>query len=115
MINKNIDRPDWTKLIKNKKIDLTKNVHHDRLLNDKIKDVIASTDFLVNYANDYDLYVSICNYYKIPIRGTAIGFGATDLIYRVLNSIEIDCLYIVSPSFMMVDVYCKMIGININL
>ena len=46
MINKkNIDRPDWTKLIKNKKIDLTKNVHHDRLLNDKIKDVIASTDF----------------------------------------------------------------------
>ena len=61
MINKkNIDRPDWTKLIKNKKIDLTKNVHHDRLLNDKIKDVIASTDFLVNYANDYDLYVSIC-------------------------------------------------------
>tara|TARA_B100000424_G_scaffold177673_1_gene137302 strand:+ start:11 stop:901 length:891 start_codon:yes stop_codon:yes gene_type:complete len=113
MINKkNIDRPDWTKLIKNKKIDLTKNVHHDRLLNDKIKDVIASTDFLVNYANDYDLYVSICNYYKIPIRGTAIGFGATDLIYRVLNSIEIDCLYIVSPSFMMVDVYCKMIGMK---
>ena len=27
MINKkNIDRPDWTKLIKNKKIDLTKNL-----------------------------------------------------------------------------------------
>ncbi len=113
MINKrNIERPDWTKLIKNKKIDLTKNVHHDRLLNDKIKNVIASADFLVNYANDSDLYVSICNYYKIPIRTTAIGFGATDLIYRVLNSIEIDCLYIVSPSFMMVDVYCKMIGMK---
>jgi len=113
MINKkNIERPDWTKLIKHKKIDLTKNVHHDHILNEKIKEIIANTGFLVNYANDSDLYIAICNYYKIPIERTAIGFGATDLIHRVLNSIDIDCLYIVNPTFMMVDVYCKMIGIK---
>jgi len=113
MINKkNIDRPDWTKIIKNKQIDLTKNVHHDRILNEKIKEIISNTNFIVNYANDSDLYGAICNYYKIPLKNTAIGFGATDLIHRVLNSIDIDCLYIVNPSFMMVDVYCKMIGIK---
>ena len=112
IIKKNIERPDWTKVVKDKKIDLTKNVHYDRILNEKLKEILFSSDFLINYANDYNVYNAICSYYKIPLKKTAIGFGATDLINRILNSIKINCLYIVNPSFMMVDVYCKMIGLN---
>ena len=36
----------------------------------------------------------------------SVGFGATDLI-QVINSIKVEKLYIVNPSFAMVDVYCK--------
>jgi histidinol-phosphate aminotransferase len=113
MLNKkDIKRPDWKKIIQDKKIDLTKNVHHDKILNDKIKNIIQNSNFILNYANDSKVYRSISQYYKIPIENISIGFGATDLIQRVINSIKIDKLYIVNPSFMMVDVYCKMIGLD---
>ena len=76
MLNqKNILRPDWTKILHPKKIDLSKNVHHDRILNEKIKDLISNSDFLINYANDYTVYKSISNYYKLPVENIAVGFG----------------------------------------
>jgi histidinol-phosphate aminotransferase len=110
--NREIERPDWKKLIQDKKIDLTKNVHHDKILNNKIKDIIKNSNFILNYANDSKVYKSISQYYKISVQNISIGFGATDLIQRVINSIKIDKLYIVNPSFMMVDVYCKMINLD---
>jgi len=110
--NREIIRPDWKKIIQDKKIDLTKNVHYDKILNDKIKNIIQNSNFILNYANDSKIYQSISQYYKIPVKNISIGFGATDLIQRVINSIKIDKLYIVNPSFMMVDVYCKMIGLD---
>lgn len=110
--NRDIERPDWKKVIQDKKIDLTKNVHHDKILNDKIKDIIQNSNFILNYANDSKIYKSIAQYYKISVENISIGFGATDLIQRVINSIKIDKLYIVNPSFMMVDVYCKMINLD---
>ena len=113
MLNKkDIKRPDWKKIIQEKKIDLTKNVHHDKILNDKIKYIIQNSNFILNYANDSRIYKSISQYYKIPIENISIGFGATDLIQRVINSIKVEKLYIVNPSFMMVDVYCKMINLD---
>ena len=110
--NREIERPDWKKLIQDKKIDLTKNVHHDKILNNKIKDIIKNSNFILNYANDSKVYKSISQYYKISVQNISIGFGATDLIQRVIYSIKIDKLYIVNPSFMMVDVYCKMINLD---
>lgn len=110
--HRKIERPDWKKIIQDKKIDLTKNVHYDKILNDKIKDIIKNSDFILNYGNDSKIYKSISQYYKISVENISIGFGATDLIQRVINSIKIDKLYIVNPSFKMVDVYCKMIGLD---
>lgn len=110
--HRKIERPDWKKIIQDKKIDLTKNVHYDKILNDKIKDIIKNSNFILNYGNDSKIYKSISQYYKISVENISIGFGATDLIQRVINSIKIDKLYIVNPSFKMVDVYCKMIGLD---
>ncbi len=112
MNNREIVRPDWKKITHDKKIDLTKNVHHDKILNDKIKDIIQNSNFILNYGNESKIYESISRYYKISVKNLSIGFGATDLIQRVINSIKIDKLYIVNPSFMMVHVYCKMIDLD---
>ena len=57
--NREIVRPDWKKIIQDKKIDLTKNVHYDKILNDKIKNIIQNSNFILNYANDSKIYQSI--------------------------------------------------------
>jgi histidinol-phosphate/aromatic aminotransferase/cobyric acid decarboxylase-like protein len=88
--NREIVRPEWKKIIQDQKIDLTKNVHHDKILNDKIKNIIQNSNFILNYANDSKIYQSISQYYKISVENISIGFGATDLIQRVINSIKID-------------------------
>ena len=114
MISKNdISRPDWTLETIDKAIDLSKNVHFDYKLNKEIKKIFnEKKNFIINYANDYDLYKSISEYYKIPLTKLAIGFGATDLIQRTIFSLEIKKLYIVKSAFMMTDVYCKMINLD---
>ena len=52
MNNREIVRPDWKKITHDKKIDLTKNVHHDKILNDRIKSIIQNSNFILNYANE---------------------------------------------------------------
>ena len=103
-----ICRPDWTKEKISKGIDLSKNVHHDKILNEKIKEIIYRSNFILNYANDFKVYEAISKYYDVNLENLAIGFGATDMIDRTLRAIQIKKLFIVKPSFMMVDVYCKM-------
>ena len=65
--NREIVRPEWKKIIQDQKIDLTKNVHHDKILNDKIKNIIQNSNFILNYANDSKIYQSISQYYKISV------------------------------------------------
>ena len=103
-----IIRPDWTKEKESNEIDLSKNVHHDKILNEKIKEIIYKGNFILNYANDFKVYEAISKYYDVNLENLAIGFGATDIIDRTLRAIQIKKLFIVKPSFMMVDVYCKM-------
>ena len=91
MISRNyIERPDWTLKLPDNDIDLSKNVHYDDILNEKLKTLIKEKQkFIINYANDYKLYKSISDYYKIQIDKVAIGFGATDLIQRTIFSLDI--------------------------
>ena len=105
-------RPDWTKNKISKEIDLTKNVHHDKILNNKIKKIIYRSKFILNYPNDFKVYKAISKYYGVNIKNIAIGFGATDVIYRTLRAIKIKKLFIVNPTFGMVSVYCKMINLD---
>ena len=73
MINKkNIERPDWTKLIKHKKIDLTKNVHHDHILNEKIKEIIANKNLKIDLEIDGGINFDNCK--------AAIDAGANVLV-----------------------------------
>jgi len=110
-----IIRPDWTLQKESRGIDLSRNVAHDRILNKKIKHIISKSNFFLDYANEYVLYKSISDYYKIDLKNLAIGFGATDIIDRIIRSIKIKKLFIVKPFFGMVDVYCKMNNVNYEL
>ena len=113
----NFSRPSWTnKIIENKEIDLSKNVHFDSKLNIKVKEIINNKQkFILNYGNEYDLYESICNYYKLDINKVAIGYGASDILQRVIFSLDIQKLYIVNNPFAMIEVYCKMINLDYEI
>ena len=118
MLSKNnFSRPSWTnKSLDNKEIDLSKNVHFDSKLNIKVKEIINNKQrFILNYGNEYDLYESICNYYKLDINKVSIGYGASDILQRVIFSLDIQKLYIVSNPFAMIEIYCKMINLDYEL
>jgi histidinol-phosphate aminotransferase len=106
-----IQRPDWTIPKRSTyKIDLSKNVHYDRILDNQLKELMQEIPNFNNYPNEYDLYKSISDYYKIDIKKLAIGFGATDILDRLIRCLDFDTLYIVSPTFEMIEIYCHLIN-----
>ncbi len=117
MLSKNIiNRPPWTnKVIEEREIDLSKNVHFDSKLNITVKKIINNKNNILNYGNEYSLYESICNYYKLDINKLAIGYGATDILQRLIFSLDIKKLYIAKHAFEMIEVYCKMINLKYEI
>lgn len=117
MLSKNeISRPTWTnKIIDKRDIDLSKNVHFDSELNVKVKKIIYKKNYILNYGNEYSLYESICNYYKLDINRLAIGYGATDILQRLIFCLDIKKLYIAKHAFAMIEIYCKMINLNYEI
>ena len=61
------------------------------------------------------MYESICNYYKLDINKLAIGYGATDILQRLIFSLDIKKLYIAKHAFEMIEVYCKMINLKYEI
>ena len=105
-----VDRPDWNIHKDIVKLDLSKNVHYDKILDNECKRLLYSIDNINSYPNEFVLYKSISNYYQVPINNIAIGFGATDVIERAIKSLDYRRLVIVSPTFEMVEVYCQLNG-----
>jgi histidinol-phosphate/aromatic aminotransferase/cobyric acid decarboxylase-like protein len=106
-----VARPNWN-IKKNQtySIDLSKNVHYDHLLNQCIQQELVTLYNYCRYPDEYHIYSAISNYYTIPIEQLALGFGATDIIERTIRLLNFKTLYIVSPTFEMVEVYCNLAG-----
>ena len=104
-----INRPSWVKSENYKKINLSNNVHFDKILSKKVHNILKKkiNDNHLRYADPLKIYRSISKYYKVPIRCLSIGFGATDIISRIIKILDVETFYIVNPSFEMVKVYCK--------
>ncbi len=112
----NIIRPTWTnKIIDERDIDLSKNVHFDSELNNRVKKIIDQKNYILNYGNEYGLYESICNYYKLDINRVAIGYGATDILQRLIFCLDVKKLYIAKHAFAMIEIYCKMINLDYEI
>ena len=103
-----LDRPSWIIDKATYNIDLSRNIHYDDILANKIKQELAQHVSFHDYPNEYNLYLSISSYYKIPIKQLTIGYGATEIIERIFKSLPFDDVYIVEPTFEMVQVYCKL-------
>jgi histidinol-phosphate/aromatic aminotransferase/cobyric acid decarboxylase-like protein len=102
-----MQRPNWQTMVRvNRKIDLSYNVPYDHILNLEIKRVIATADSFNDYPHQSDLYNAIGNYYKIPLNQLSIGYGGTDILERVFKSLDFEIVYVVEPSFQMMEVYC---------
>lgn len=106
-------RSDWTTNKENKfKLDLSRNCHYDKILNLHIRDILKNINEITSTPNEYLLYKSISDYYTIPIKNMSIGFGATDLIHRILSSLKFKKLYFVAPTFEMIEIYCKVLSVD---
>jgi len=93
-------------------INLSRNVFFDKKTNLKIKNILKKTNSFLHYGEPVYVYKAISKYYGIPFKRLTIGFGATDIINRLLRILEIKNLYIVKPSFEATEVYCKINNIN---
>lgn len=107
-------RPDWKETRYNdKKINLSNNVCYDHILLNDVSKIIKNTEFnLRQYPDEVIVYKSISNYHKIPLENIAIGYGLGELINRILNLKQIKKLSIISPTWTMVEVFCKLQNIE---
>lgn len=102
-----IDRPDWYSPTYTEHIDLSKNVHYDSMINEIAKKHLCNIGLFHNYPSHNGVYNAISRYYKIPIKNLMIGFGATDVIERLIRFLNFNTLYIIEPAFEMVKIYCQ--------
>ena len=103
-----LGRPDWKIDRTTSTIDLSRNIHYDAVLLNKINYELTQNISFHDYPNEYSLYSAISSYYKIPMNQLTIGYGGTEIIERVFKSLPFDDVYIVEPTFEMVQVYCKL-------
>ena len=107
-----IERPDWKISKSIKEIDLSSNVHYDKILVDYIKtlDIKNAHD----YPDQFRLYQSLSTHYHIPLENLTIGHGGGEIISRCLKQF-VKHLYIVEPTFEMTRVYCEIYNIPYTL
>ena len=104
-----INRPSWNKREKFFDINLSRNVHFDQYLNDKVLGILKKkTNNSLHYADPYEIYKSISNYYKIHVKNLTIGFGATEILYRITKILDVKNYYVLNPTFKVFEVYCKL-------
>lgn len=102
-----MQRPSWQNLIRNKRnLDLSHNIHYDSILKDEIKKILASVDSFHDYPHQIDLYEPISRYYKVPLNQLTIGYGGTEILERIVKSLDFDTAYIIEPCYKMINYYC---------
>ena len=109
-----IHRPDWTVAKQTLPINLGGNVHYDYFLHKQVSEIVANSD-LHDYPNEHVLYEAISDYYSTPIENIAIGHGATEVLERLVKIHRDRKFYIVSPTFEMVEVYCRIYNVEYQL
>lgn len=103
-----LERPDWKIDRPIPEIDLSRNVHYDATLIKQINYELTQQMSFHDYPNQYNLYTAISSYYNIPLEQLTIGYGGTEIIERIFKSLPFDDVYIVEPTFEMIQVYCAL-------
>lgn len=113
--NQILSRPDWFSEDNNdKRLPLHNNVCIDSSLQQKTQDLLHlfNARELYSYAKQYNIYRIISDYHEVPIKNISIGLGATEIINRLIYLSRKEKIVIVSPTFEMVEVYCKIYNVD---
>ena len=110
-------RPDWTTSRYNcKKLNLANNVCYDTVLLNHIDQLLNSKKInFRQYPDEYIVYNTIAHYHLINAKNIAVGYGLGELITRILKLKLIKKIAIVSPTWPMVEVFCKILKENVAL
>ena len=90
---------------------LNKNIPYDRQISERCKSILSNADFC-RLPNESVVYDSICDYYNLSIDNVSVGFGATELLERLLRIYHDHTFYIHEPSYEMIGVMCKYMNIK---
>lgn len=99
--------------LNNQTIDLSKNICYDRYLLPKLNCEISS-DALRQYPDTAAVYRSLAAHYKVDVKNLAIGYGAGDIIYRLIQLFQHLSLAIHGPTFQMAGVWAENLGMTVN-
>jgi histidinol-phosphate/aromatic aminotransferase/cobyric acid decarboxylase-like protein len=107
-----VNRPDWRVDHPTPPIDLSSNVNYDSILHEKIRSIIGSTEVnLFDYPNDFAVYKSLSDYYALPLSNISVGLGSAEIIERTIRALSPDFMYIVTPTWGMVEPLCQIYNI----
>ncbi len=101
-------RPDWKKPIEYKKYNLSNNVCIDESLN------VTFSNTFNHYPDPNPAYQSICDYYRVDIEHTMLGFGIGELFPRMLTYGNLGSITVLAPTWPMLEVWDKINNLNIN-
>lgn len=79
---------------------------------DLSRNVVYDKDFSVDYPDELKLYKLISKHYNIDINKIALGLGSSDVLQRILNNCLNDNVYIIQPTFKLVEAHCKVKNIK---
>lgn len=106
-------RPDWTVPRYNQnKINLSNNICYDAVLYRQISQLKFEPETYRQYADEALVYDVLFEHYNISPYQIAVGYGIGELITRVLRLPIIQDIVIVSPTWNMTEIYCKLYNIK---
>jgi histidinol-phosphate aminotransferase len=110
-------RPSWQESRYNdKKINLSNNICYDKILLDKIDNLVESKKFnFRQYPDEYIVYKSVSKYHNVDTKNISIGYGLGELIIRILKLKQIKKISIISPTWAMVEVFSNIFNIEHTL
>tara|TARA_R100000278_G_scaffold6692_1_gene9236 strand:+ start:5350 stop:6198 length:849 start_codon:yes stop_codon:yes gene_type:complete len=79
---------------------------------DLSRNVVYDKDFSVDYPDELKLYKILSKNYNIDINKIAIGLGSSDVLQRILNYCIDDNVFIIQPTFKLVEAHCKVKNIK---
>lgn len=83
---------------------------------DLSRNVVYDKDFSIDYPDELKLYKLISNHYNVDINEIAIGLGSSEVLQRILNYCLCKYIYIIQPTFKLVEAHCKVKNIkNFNI
>lgn len=109
-------RTEWCGDMYDDRLDLSRNVIHDKHLHQLIVDQLSDVDphKLARYPDERHLHETICDVHACDHDQLAVGLGGSEILQRIIKHLSGDVLHVISPTFKMVEIYCDMYNVQVK-